>query len=111
MSGNGNTNNRRINNKSAQMVLDILIMLCQVIERRENNNWNLPVMEILFHMLKGEDPEAVAEWSGPAQGNEGGGGDGGGPQQQQQQQQQKQPLRKSLLSNKNISASLSRHSR
>lgn len=43
-----------------ELVFEILLMLCQEMESRENKQYNLLVMEILYHLLKSEDPTLVA---------------------------------------------------
>lgn len=44
-----------------ELVLDILLVVGQEMELRENSQYNLLMMEILHHILKGQDPMAVAE--------------------------------------------------
>jgi timeless len=43
-----------------EMVLDILSVLGQEMELRENAQYNLLMMELLHHLLKSQDPAAVA---------------------------------------------------
>ena len=43
-----------------EYVLDIILFLCQGIQARENAPWNLLLMEILFHILRDQDPFEVA---------------------------------------------------
>jgi len=43
-----------------EMVLDILLVIGQEMESRENKQYNLLVMEILHHILKNQDPTLVA---------------------------------------------------
>lgn len=43
-----------------EMVLDVLLILGQDIEKRENKQYNLLLMEILHHMLKNQDPTLVS---------------------------------------------------
>jgi len=48
-----------------EMVLDLVVVLGQMIEKRENSQWNLVLMEILFYLVKDQDPVAIAESSQP----------------------------------------------
>jgi len=41
-------------------VLDVLVVLGQEIDRRENKGYNMLLMDILGHLLRGEDPSDVA---------------------------------------------------
>lgn len=43
-----------------EYVFDILLFLCQGIQARENEPWNLLLMEILFHIARDQDPFEVA---------------------------------------------------
>jgi len=43
-----------------EMVLDIMLVIGQEMESRENKQYNLLIMEILHHMLKSQDPTLVA---------------------------------------------------
>jgi len=43
-----------------EMVLDIILVIGQEMESRENKQYNLLMMEILHHMLKSQDPTLVA---------------------------------------------------
>ncbi|KAG7374520.1 timeless domain containing protein [Nitzschia inconspicua] len=44
-----------------ELVLDILLVVGQEMELRENSQYNLLMMEILHHILKAQDPSAVAK--------------------------------------------------
>jgi len=44
-----------------EMVLDIMLVIGQDMESRENKQYNLLMMEILHHMLKNQDPTLVAK--------------------------------------------------
>lgn len=46
-----------------ELVLEILLVVGQEMESRENSQYNLLMMEILHHMLKGQDPTFVAKSS------------------------------------------------
>ena len=43
-----------------ELVFEIMLMLCQEMESRENKQYNLLVMEILYHLLRNQDPTLVA---------------------------------------------------
>jgi len=43
-----------------EMVLDVLMVIGQEVERRENEGYNLLLMEILHHLLRSQDPTDVA---------------------------------------------------
>jgi timeless len=43
-----------------ELVLEILLVLGQELELRENSQYNLLMMELLHHLLKSQDPAAVA---------------------------------------------------
>ena len=43
-----------------ELVLEILLVIGQEMELRENSNYNLLIMELLHHLLKSQDPAAVA---------------------------------------------------
>ena len=45
----------------AELVFEILFILAQEMESRENANYNLLLMEMLHHLLKNQDPSAVAK--------------------------------------------------
>jgi timeless len=65
-----------------EYVFDVVLFLCQGVQQRENQPWNLLLMELLFHTLKGQDPEMVAKAGprpagvGEEEGGEGGEGVG-----------------------------------
>ena len=44
----------------SELVLEILLMLAADLEQRENAQYNLLVMELLHHLLRNQDPAAVA---------------------------------------------------
>lgn len=44
-----------------ELVLDVLLVLSQEMEARENAQYNLLLMEILHHLFRGQDPILVAE--------------------------------------------------
>mmetsp|Transcript_43163 Transcript_43163/g.104484 ORF Transcript_43163/g.104484 Transcript_43163/m.104484 type:complete len:1087 (-) Transcript_43163:82-3342(-) len=44
-----------------ELVLEILLVIGQEMELRENSQYNLLIMEILHHLLKSRDPTAVAK--------------------------------------------------
>lgn len=54
-----------------ELVLDIVMVVGQEMELRENAQYNLLMMEILHHILKGQDPMAVAKHAS----NQGGSGE------------------------------------
>jgi timeless len=45
----------------SELVFDIIVVLAQEMESRENANYNLLIMEILNHLLKNQDPTIVAK--------------------------------------------------
>ena len=45
------------------MVLEIILVLGQEMELRENAQYNLLMMEFLHHLLKSHDPSVVANWN------------------------------------------------
>ena len=46
-------------------MLEILLVLGQELELRENSQYNLLMMELLHHLLKSQDPAAVARCMDP----------------------------------------------
>jgi len=83
-----------------ELVLDVLLVLSQEMEARENAQYNLLLMEILHHLFRGQDPIRVAESPKLRSGSTapsarplnrhrgGGGGVGGGAEMSQKEQQQ-----------------------
>jgi timeless len=53
-----------------EYVLDVVLCLCQGVQARENQPWNLLLMEIVFHLLRGHDAADVAA-AGPPPPREG----------------------------------------
>ena len=47
----------------AELIFEILFILAQEMESRENANYNLLLMEMLHHLLKNQDPTVVAKSS------------------------------------------------
>lgn len=46
-----------------ELALEVVLLLCQNLQGRDNSSWNLLLMEMLFHVLRGHDAADVASLS------------------------------------------------
>jgi timeless len=80
-----------------ELVLDILYVLAAEIERRENAQYNLLLMELLQHLLRHHDPTVVARCGNNSNSSRSRDGDFDVPPQQQQQRPARKPTTGLLL--------------
>lgn len=43
-----------------EFALEVVLLLCQGVQSRDNSSWNLLLMEVVFHLVRGQDPAHVA---------------------------------------------------